>query len=368
MTKKKIILSIINDFVGDQRVQRIAGHLHDIGYEVQIVCRQLPNSLPVQGFPYSVHRMSLFFLKGKLFYAEFTIRLFLYLLFQKSDIFVANDLDTLLPNFLISKLKAKRLIYDSHEYFTECPEIIHRPLVQKVWTKIEQFIFPKLRTAYTVNKSISEIYAKKYLIPVQVVRNLPIRKASVQIDMQLRQQQKILLYQGALNLGRGIDLMVEAMRFLPEYQLWIIGKGDVENELKAMAKEDKNVHFLGFKTPKELHEITLQGLLGFSLEEDLGGNYHYASPNKLVDYIQAQVPYICSELPEMQKLTSEYNCGFVLPLAERTPQNLANYVRKICENPARYEQLQKSCQKSAFILCWENEKGKITEIYKNDLS
>src|SRR5688500_271887 len=103
---------------------------------------------------YRTNRFRMFFEKGALFYAWFNVRLFWFLLFRSSDILVANDLDTLLPNYLVSKLKRKKLVYDSHEYFTEVPELISRPKVKAVWEHIERFIFPKLKYVSTVNHSI----------------------------------------------------------------------------------------------------------------------------------------------------------------------------------------------------------------------
>lgn len=356
----RITFSIINDYVGDQRIQRIAGYLHEIGHEVEIVCRILPDSLPVNHFPYKVKRLHLFFTKGKFFYLEFTIRLFFYLLFQKTAILVANDLDTLLPNFLISRLKKQKLIYDSHEYFTQVPELIHRPATQKVWLKIEQFIFPKLKWAYTVNGSIASIYEKLYQVPVKVIRNLPTRKVSSSPALS---PPYLLLYQGALNVGRGIDLMIDAMRFLPDYELLIIGKGDVEKALRERAKDQKNIRFQGFIPPASLHTLTQNAKLGFSLEEDLGGNYHYASPNKLYDYIQAYIPCIASDLPEIRNLVETFGTGEILPFAERNAENLAKKVRHICENPKKYAQFQENCAQAASILCWENEREKLQEFY-----
>ncbi len=356
----RITFSVINDYVGDQRIQRIAGYLHDIGHEVEIVCRVLPDSLPVNHFPYKVTRLHLFFRKGKFFYLAFTIRLFFYLWFQKMDILVANDLDTLLPNFLISRLKKKKLVYDSHEYFTQVPELIHRPATQKVWLWIEQFIFPKLKHAYTVNGSISNIYENLYQVPVKVVRNLPTRKVS---DSPTLSPPYLLLYQGALNVGRGIELMIDTMAFLPDYELLIIGKGDVENALRERAKDQKNVRFQGFIPPASLHSLTQSAKLGFSLEEDLGGNYHYASPNKLYDYIQAHIPCIASDLPEMRSLVTTFDTGEILPFAERSAENLAKKVRTICENVEKYAHFQANCAKAASVLCWENEREKLKAFY-----
>lgn len=363
--KKSLLFSVINDYVGDQRVQRIAGFWHEQGYEVKVLCRELPDSLPLPNLPYRVRRMRLWTTKGKLFYAEFSLRLWVALLFEKSDILVANDLDTLLPNYLISRLKGQKLVYDSHEYFTECPEIVSRPFVQRVWLQIERFVFPKLRYAYTVNPSIANIYTEKYGVNVQVIRNLPVRSRPEAVPPQA--QQPILLYQGALNLGRGVELMIAAMRFLPDYTLWIVGKGDVESSLRKQAEGKVNVRFWGFQTPGELKKITPQATLGLSLEEDLGGNYHYASPNKLVDYIQAGVPYLCSDLPEMRRLTATHDCGELLGLEERTAEKLAERIRGLCENELLYQKKCANCATAAAELCWENERGKLVEVYGEEV-
>ena len=360
---KKILFSVINDYVGDRRIQRIAGFLKESGYEVEILCRELPDSMPADTFGYPVRRLKLWFIKGKFFYIAFTLRLFWKLLFSKADILVANDLDTLLPNFLVSKIRKIPLVYDSHEYYTESPEIIHRPLIQKIWLAIERWIFPKLRQAYTVNASIAKIYTEMYGVPVQIVRNLPVSQAMPSYHYPEKIKTKVLLYQGALNLGRGIERMIEMMEYLPEYQLWIIGKGDIETALKEQAKNAKNVTFWGFQKPADLSAFTVLALLGLSLEEDLGKNYHYASPNKIVDYIQTGVPYCCSDLPEMCALTETYQTGVVIPAEKRTPKLLAETIRNITENEEIYHTLYTHCTQAAPVLCWENEQDKVKAIF-----
>ena len=74
--------------------------------------------------------MSLLFNKGFLFYAEYNFRLFFLLLFSKKDILLSNDADTLLANFLASKLQNKKLVFDSHELFSEVPELVEKPFVK----------------------------------------------------------------------------------------------------------------------------------------------------------------------------------------------------------------------------------------------
>lgn len=129
MTEKpRIILTVINDLTGDQRIHRIASTLQGAGYQVTVVGRLLPDSLPLENRAYHTHRMRLLFRKGKWFYLEYNIRLFFLLLIRPAEIVNANDLDTLLAGYLATRLKGTELIYDSHEYFTEVPELIHRKL------------------------------------------------------------------------------------------------------------------------------------------------------------------------------------------------------------------------------------------------
>src|SRR5687768_1390322 len=101
MTKKgkRIIVSVINDLVTDQRVNRTCRELHSMGYQVMLIGRKLPGSLPMPELPYPFKRMTLIFKRGAMFYAFFNMRLFLRLLFSKVDILWSNDLDTLLANY-----------------------------------------------------------------------------------------------------------------------------------------------------------------------------------------------------------------------------------------------------------------------------
>lgn len=311
--------------------------------------------------------MKLFFESGKIFYVEYAFRLFWFLMFRRFDLLNANDLDALLPNFLASRLKGKRMVYDSHEYFTEVPELTRRPKVQAIWLKLERWIFPKLKSAYTVNESIAEIYRKAYNVPVGVVRNIPFQVKDTGFKLP---QQKLLIYQGALNLGRGVDLMIGAMQHLPqEYKLRIVGGGNLEKELAEQAKKmdlTARVEFVGWVNLDDLagpEGLTAEAMLGLSLEEELGLNYRYALPNKLFDYVQARVPVLVADLPEMRRVIEDHGVGEVLTVAERNPEALAQRILNICDSPATWETYRAACQLAAKELCWEQERSILLSYY-----
>ena len=65
-----------------------------------------------------------------------------------------------------TRWSTKPLVYDSHEYFTQVPELIHRPKVQKLWHRLEKHLLPKVTSAYTVCHSIADVYFKEYGVPI----------------------------------------------------------------------------------------------------------------------------------------------------------------------------------------------------------
>ncbi len=174
MAQKKIIISVINDLVTDQRVARTCSVFENKGYSILLVGRKQKKSQALSPRNYKCLRMNLFFEQGVAFYLFFNVRLFFVLLFNKADVLLANDLDTLLPNYLASKIKGIPLIYDSHEIFCEVPELQQNPTKKKIWESLEKWIVPKLTYCVTVNESIANYFNKKYHSNFVAVRNIPL--------------------------------------------------------------------------------------------------------------------------------------------------------------------------------------------------
>ena len=356
---KRILISVTNDLTTDQRVEKTCEVLSEIGYDVLLVGRKLKKSLPIQR-NYKTIRFRLLFNKGFLFYAEFNIRLFIFLLFTKKDLLFSNDLDTLLPNYIIGKLQNKKLVFDSHELFSEIPELVNKQQVKKVWLFLEKTIIPKLQNVITVSDSIKNHYHNLYGISPIVIRNIPKIKKISQKNFEIDAEgKKVILYQGSVNIGRGIELMIDTMALLDEYLFIVIGDGDILEQLKEKVSNlslHNKVKFLGKKTPEELKELTPNATIGMSLEEDLGLNYRYALPNKIFDYLHANVPVIVADLPEMRSLIKKHPIGEIL--TERTPKTLAKII--IYMTNISYEKELKTAKKE---LNWSKEKEKLISIF-----
>jgi hypothetical protein len=367
---KTVTITVINDLLTDNRVLKTAEYLAKKGYRIKIFGRKLQKSYPQfsENKSIKVKRLWLPFKKGKLFYLYYNFILLIALFFSKKDIMLAIDLDTLLPNYIVSRIQNKKLVYDSHELFTEVPELIDRPQTQKIWKKLEAAILPKLKYCYTVSPSIAEEYKKRYGITFEVIRNLPYYyKVNIIPEnfklSHISAKGKILLYQGALNKARGIDLMIRTMAILNGYILVLAGSGDLEQELRELAKSlnllNKKVFFLGRIAAKNLKYITANSYLGLSLEEEAGLNYKYALPNKLFDYIMAEVPQIISPLPEMKKIIETYKTGVLLN--KHDENTLKETILAI--KPDEYEKMKQNCKIASKELNWENEAKKLDKYF-----
>lgn len=377
-----IVMAVTNDLETDQRVHRSCIALIEAGYSVTLVGRVLPWSRPIER-KYETVRMHLIFRRKALFYAEYNIRLFFRLLLAKADGFYSNDTDTLLACFLAARLRRKPLFFDAHEMFPEVPELVGRPSVKRFWEKIEAYVMPKMAhrkdmAAATVCQSIAEIYHDRYGIKMAVVRNVPMMQVpevgggepDCLANLNIEPNTKIILYQGAVNVGRGIEAVMEAMPLLPECHLLIAGIGDKYDDLRICAKELRcnNITFLGRLEPEILRRLTVHADLGLSLLENLGLNYYYSFPNRIADFVQAGVPVLATDFPEIHRIVEEYGIGTLVPPAPYdtatgsskwpSPSEMASIVRDAIShwNGVAEEERTDRFAAAAADLSWENDK------------
>ncbi|HMM11837.1 MAG TPA: glycosyltransferase [Bacteroidales bacterium] len=367
---KKAIVLVTNDLVTDQRVHKACMALMKSGFKPELWGRLRPCSPEIDERPYAVKRYKLWFDKGPLFYAEINLLFFFRLLFAGFHLVVANDLDTLLPAFLVCRAKRKPLVFDSHEYFTGTPELVGRPLVRAIWKSIEKAVVPRLPEMITVNDSIAGLFRQEYQVPVRVVRNMPMRyvedAAAGRAALGLPEHTPILVLQGAgINIQRGAEEMVLAMKYLPGMLLLIIGGGDVLSALKELANENRlneRIMFLPRMPYRQMMQYTRAANLGLTLDKDTNINYRFSLPNKLFDYIQAGIPVLASKLPEVERIVTQYQLGMCI--TSHQPEEIAVAVNEIFGDLTRYDEWKVNAAKAASELCWENEEPLLIACYE----
>lgn len=359
---KKITISVINDLATDQRVHKQAATLREMGFEIYMIGRMLPQSMPFDKFPN--YRMVMLFRRGVLFYTFFQIRLFFILLRKSSHLLIANDLDTLLPNYLAAKIKRIPLVYDSHEYFTEVPELQNSKLKKALWTAVERFIFPKLQHVFTVNDSIAQAYFEKYGVLAKVLRNVPMTSNPEKPDkIKLRQElglppdKTIVIMQGSgINVSRGGEEAVLAMSMVDHVLLLVIGSGDAIPAMKLLSVKNNlqdKVRFINKLPYQQLRLFTMAADVGLSLDKDNNLNYKFSLPNKIFDYFQAGIPVIAGSLIEIKKVHDCFNFGPLIP--QITVAGVASALQQIKPESEEYKTWQIHVQHAAMHYTWEKE-------------
>lgn len=365
-TKKKIaVVSVINDLTSDIRVRKSCEALVDCGYEVILFGRRLPESSALPNWRWKSVRVRMFIRSGPLFYFFYNLRLLVFLLRQKSTLLFSNDLDTLFPNYLVSKLKGIPLIYDSHEIFCEVPELQQTPFKKKIWSALEGFLLPRLQYCLTVNQSIATYFEALYQTKFVVLRNIPpampLAQPVTRAELKLPETKKLIILQGAgINIDRGAEELVRAMAYVDNACLLIIGSGDVWPQLISLAAPLSDRVILINKLPKDqLVKYTSVSDLGISIDKDTNLNYRLSLPNKLFDYFQAGLPVLASDLPEIANLIRTYEAGEFITNHE--PQHIAQRINEILSSP-KLSLYGENSGKAGRILNWESEKIKLVEL------
>ena len=352
----RIVMAVSNDLLTDQRVMRHVAALREAGCEVDTVCR---TDLPVK------------WQKGWRFYAAFNWRLWREVSRRVKEmknervVVWANDTDTLLGCWLAAHGRCK-LVMDAHELFPEVPEIQEKPVVKWVWRTIERCLMPKCDALITVCQSIADYYREQLGVKMTVVRNLRETTCQRVNESTSGTLERMMLYAGKVNVGRGVDWAIDAMELLPGCRLVVAGDGDLLEEMKAYAAQkawSDRVEFTGRLMPEAMATLTAKADVGLVMLEDKGLSYHYALPNRVGAFVQAGVPMVVSDLPEMARVVRDYGVGEVIDeFGVKSYESRVKALAKAVERVLAREWKDGDFAAAREDMDWNKEKQKLIDI------
>lgn len=384
---KRVLMIVQNDFVNDSRIIKEATSLGEKGYIVKVLALHNEGLLEEEDFKYfKVERIKLDTRNtlGKNKFAQ----VFKFIEFQnkcvrravqfKPDIVHCHDVYTLpIGKKIIKKLgRSLKFVYDSHELWREASNNASMPrLLLKLQNSIENNVVKMCDGVITVSNSIGMYLSNKYELkkaPI-IIRNIPLENHTEINNNIFRERfcissdNKIVLYQGQVSTGRGIEVLIDCIEKLHEkIVLVILGNGDkvqyYKNEVARRGLEHR-VYFHDAVKSDILMKYTSSADLGMSLIKNQCLSYYYSLPNKMFEYIQAEVPVVCSDFPDMQEIIKLYGVG-----AYSDPENtegLVNAITEILNNDEQYNKFRKNCKKAKSELNWECEKEKLLSLYDN---
>lgn len=304
---------------------------------------------------------------------------------EKSDLYIANDLPALIYCYQAAKANNAKLVYDIHDIFLEVKrrkinkekhnkyrKIIKLTFLYRLLqTMDEKKIIKKSDLNMTVNNSIASYYSKKYKIQKPlVVRNAfeftKVKRSRVLHErLHIPAHKKIVLYQGGLAKGRGIETLIKSLRFLKEkFVIVLLGYGHVDYYLSFAEKYNVKhmVYFYPAVNKQKLISLTASADVGCVLSEDIDLNKLYALPNKLFEYIMGGLPVVSSDLPELRKVIQEEDIGLLV-----NPQSSIEVAAAIQEVvlPSNWETYHVNSLRAAKEKYnWEKEVKGLLEIYR----
>ena len=274
---------------------------------------------------------------------------------KKYEVVYAHDLDTSYAAYRISKSQNSKLIYDVHDLFTEIlnqffplnspfPKSaiikLNIQLIKHINKKWESFFVKKSDLIVTANSHFQRYLIEKYgadncIVTPNYPEYVEIKKDYILYKkLHIPMETKIVLYHGALNHGRNLELIIESVKFFNEnIVLVIIGEGPLKEKLIALSKTNNiksKVFFQDFVDYSMLLTLISSASLGLMLLDHINYSKKHALANKITEYMAAGVPLLATDSPENTRIIKQSNCGFIK--TTNSPKELGEFINTIVEN------------------------------------
>ena len=285
------------------------------------------------------------------------------------DVIHAHDLNTLPAGRRAADALNVPLIYDSHELWRHRNRHGQwRPVGRLVDAWMERRLAPSANAVITVSPSIGKWLERRYRLrrPVHIVRNTPLRQVREPMTGILgrRPGEKVVVYSGRFTSGRGLEDMVKALASLPDnVVLSAVGYGDEDYVESLLRLADRSgvrdrVRLVGPVAPADVPAAIADGDVALIAIAPTCLSYRYALPNKLFEAVQAGLPVVASDLPDLGEVVAEYGLGRRFRPGD--PRELAAAVREVLADPGA---ARSSSRRAADDLCWENEVERLLSCY-----
>jgi glycosyltransferase involved in cell wall biosynthesis len=379
MVKKKILMVLFGEFLPDPRVLKEANALGRNGYEVIVVAWNrtgkahkeksykwfkvvhLPPPLPKNFFKLRAPVQAL--IKGKCL-LTYSIRIIRFALKGEWDLFYAHDLDTLHIGAYLKFRTGKKLLYDSHEYFSDLVgdnlgNWVIKPLL--LW---EKMLIRNVDQIITVNDILAEKFKNRH-DKVDVVQNAVDLYLfnSFQNEKTHHNEIPVVIYVGGITKSRGLMEFVLSKKYLRNRAMYqIIGHGVMKQKLEDLIKIEQ------LKGIKIIPWIEFEKVPFYIKNADIGimpyhpvPNYIHVTPTKMFEYNAGGLPILATKLPEIQKAID--NCGCGLYIDPLKPKDIAEKLDYLIEHPD--ESREMGIRGRRYVeeqFNWQNEEQELNRI------
>jgi glycosyltransferase involved in cell wall biosynthesis len=376
-----ICMFIMNEYTNDARVSKEINSLVHAGHRVTVMALksrktlllEKKNGVVIMRVPV---RLRYCLPKGPVFffvkYVEYVIRTVAASVRIPFDAFHAHDLETLPIGFILSRIKGRPLVYDSHELYVEYEK--HGSVQKRFWRIMENRLIHKTVYNLTINGSIAMELSGRYSIDTPVVlmnctfpsSDRGITQNRLRNRFQIPPRDKIIIYQGVVDPSRGIEVLLKAMEEVRRGVLLIMGTGAYKTVVEQRIRRSPLKNRVYFPDPvpyRELLGYTREADIGVSILQNICLNNYLSLSNKFFEYLSAGLPVVFSDFPEYRKLILENRVGLLVD--ERSPSDVAAALNRLIENPALCRQMSRNAVRMIRDKYnWALEEKKLTQVYR----
>lgn len=325
------------------------------------------NGVIVNRFPLASRKWNKSFLIQVLKFFEYSIRVAFFYRNKNVRLINVHALSLLPLGLFLKYLYGAKLVYDAHELETEMGGL--KGFRQSVAKIIERIFIRKVDLTIVVSPSIADWYEMEYdILRPTVVLNSPrlheLKHANkFRENLSIPENKTIVLYQGGLSPGRGIEKLLSAFSLIKDDSIVVVfmGYGPLEEVIKGYSKRCKNIYFHHAVQPDQLLDYTSSADIGVSFTENTCLSHYYCLPNKLFEYAMAGLPIIVSNMKEKSQLINKYDMGVVVE--EDSVQSLMNAIIDL--QMADIGLMKINSRRAAEEHCWENQEVVMLEAYRN---
>ncbi|MDA3837890.1 MAG: glycosyltransferase family 4 protein [Candidatus Delongbacteria bacterium] len=374
--KNNIIFSVFDPLFHEYRGFKVACSFEKKGWKSIIIGTKYSNAKLLGWNNIQTDRIRIF-TRLPLFVnmIVFWIKLFMSLMITKADILYSHDIFPLLPVYLVSKFKRIPFVYDAHEFWHGNSQVENRPLAKWFWTSYERIFIKAAKKVITVSDSIARELESIYKIDkVKVFTNLPMIKEIpkdrklLHNSLKLSKDKKIVLYQGRFLVNNGLDTIVKAFQNVTKKAVLVfVGEGSEKPKLESIINElgmGDRVFFIGPFPHDELINYTVCADIGLCLIKNSGKSFFYSTPNKMFEFIQAGVPQIASNFPEMTKIVKAYEVGEVID-----PENkglITDTINLMLCDVQKMVKFKQNCEITRQELVWDSIEEELVNYVVNN--
>ncbi len=297
--------------------------------------------------------------------------LMIQMLRYRADVVHAHDVNTLPTAWLAAKFGKSHLVYDAHEISTSREGYSG---FRRVVGLVESKLMPKADGCITTTDARAKFFARAYHVKRPTVlqnrpRSLPhITSDRIRRELNLNSSWPVILYQGGLQQGRGLEKLINTVPLVPNAYFVFIGGGRLSQPLAQMAIEKNlqgRVYFIPTVSLTELPSYTASADIGVQPIENTCLNHYTTDSNKLFEYLTAGLPVVATDFPEIRKIVRGNDVGLLVPHNDTLA--LANALNELVSDASMRGKFSTNARITASNLNWEEQESRLVELYNHVL-